>query len=99
MDLQSNCFFLSLQEHKRRFRGWVHCDPVKGVEIAYNKVDDGVPLRLWRGTTDIAIPPSLLLQRLWNERYASFTGLLVNLVNQIMCVMISILLGIYGMVR
>ena len=58
------------QEQKRRFRRWVHCDSFKGVDLAYSKVGDGVPLRLWRGVVEVPAPPSAVLHRLWEERYA-----------------------------
>ena len=58
------------QEQKRRFRRWVHCDSLKGVDLAYSKVGDGVPLRLWRGVVEVPASPSAVLHRLWEERYA-----------------------------
>lgn len=39
------------------------------VEIAYKKVADGHPLRLWKICADIEAPPSEVLHRLLRERH------------------------------
>ena len=69
--LSSVLFFplFPVQEQKRRFRRWVHCDSFRGVDLAYSKVGDGVPLRLWRGVVEVPAPPNAVLHRLWEERY------------------------------
>jgi hypothetical protein len=42
---------------------------LKGVSLSYYKIDDGVPLRLWRGTVEIPVAPGVVLKRLWDERF------------------------------
>lgn len=39
------------------------------VEMAYKKVGDGHPLRLWRVTTEVEAPPEELLHRVLRERH------------------------------
>ncbi len=39
------------------------------VEIAYKKVRDGHPLRLWRVCTEVEAPPKELLYRVLRERH------------------------------
>lgn len=58
------------KEAREKSRGWV---AVAGhnpkVEIAYKKVADGHPLRLWKVCADIEAPPSEVLLRLLRERH------------------------------
>lgn len=45
-------------------------NPADGhVEMAYKKVGDGHPLRLWRVTTEVEAPPEELLHRVLRERH------------------------------
>ena len=60
--------FSSQQDQRKRYRGWVHCHPVKGVGLAYSKVEDGIPLRLWRAITEVPVPPKVLLKKIWDDR-------------------------------
>ena len=39
------------------------------VDMAYKKVGDGHPLRLWRVTTEVEAPPEELLHRVLRERH------------------------------
>ena len=41
---------------------------MKGVSLAYCKVDDGIPLRLWRGTVEIPASADMVLKKIWEER-------------------------------
>jgi len=54
-----------------RSRGWVNmpCTTDQQVEMAYKKVGDGHPLRLWRVSTEVEAPPQELLQRVLRERH------------------------------
>ncbi|XP_069677385.1 rho GTPase-activating protein 7 isoform X3 [Periplaneta americana] len=54
-----------------RSRGWVSmpCTTDGQVEMAYKKVGDGHPLRLWRVSTEVEAPPLELLQRVLRERH------------------------------
>lgn len=53
-----------------RNRGWVTVNnPADtSVEVAYKKVGDGHPLRLWRVSTEVEAPPNELLHRVLRER-------------------------------
>lgn len=46
------------------------------VEMAYKKVGDGHPLRLWRVSTEVEAPPTELLHRVLRERHLWDTALL-----------------------
>jgi len=54
-----------------RSRGWVTVNnPAdSSVEMAYKKVGDGHPLRLWRVSTEVEAPPNELLHRVLRERH------------------------------
>jgi len=39
------------------------------VDVAYKKVGDGHPLRLWKYSVDVAAPPVDVLERLLRERH------------------------------
>jgi hypothetical protein len=45
------------------------CTTDQQVEMAYKKVGDGHPLRLWRVSTEVEAPPQELLQRVLRERH------------------------------
>lgn len=45
------------------------CTTDHQVEMAYKKVGDGHPLRLWRVSTEVEAPPQELLQRVLRERH------------------------------
>ncbi|XP_019850855.1 PREDICTED: rho GTPase-activating protein 7-like isoform X2 [Amphimedon queenslandica] len=64
-----NCMSTLAKEQRRRYRGWVHCDLMKGVSLAYCKIEDGVPLRLWRGTVEVPASSEMVLRKLWEERF------------------------------
>lgn len=58
------------KEAREKGRGWI---VVAGhnskVEIAYKKVADGYPLRLWKVCAEVEAPPSEVLHRLLRERH------------------------------
>ncbi|XP_030756600.1 rho GTPase-activating protein 7 isoform X2 [Sitophilus oryzae] len=59
-----------LKEAKEKQRGWISVSSFHPrVEIAYKKVADGIPLRLWKVTAEIEAPPSEVLHRLLREKH------------------------------
>ncbi|XP_058793832.1 rho GTPase-activating protein 7 isoform X4 [Phymastichus coffea] len=65
------CTSALLKEGREKSRGWVSVNnPAdSNVEMAYKKVGDGHPLRLWRVTTEVEAPPEELLHRVLRERH------------------------------
>lgn len=63
-----------------RSRGWVAVNnPAdSSVEMAYKKVGDGHPLRLWRVSTEVEAPPNELLHRVLRERHVWDPQLLIS---------------------
>ena len=47
---------------------------MRGVELSYLKISDGIPLRLWRGVTRVAAPARSVLDRLWSQRSGQGEG-------------------------
>lgn len=58
-----------MQDQKKKFRGWVQCQAVKDISLAYCKIADGIPLKLWQASVDIPVSPKVLLRKLWDDRY------------------------------
>lgn len=65
------CTTALLKEAREKSRGWVNvsCTTDHQVDMAYKKVGDGHPLRLWRVSTEVEAPPQELLQRVLRERH------------------------------
>ncbi|KAK2584576.1 hypothetical protein KPH14_006942 [Odynerus spinipes] len=65
------CTTALLKEACEKSRGWVSVNnPAdSSVDMAYKKVGDGHPLRLWRVSTDVEAPPNELLHRVLRERH------------------------------
>ncbi|CAD6227713.1 GSCOCG00006167001-RA-CDS [Cotesia congregata] len=65
------CTTALLKEAREKSRGWVTVsNPAdSSVEMAYKKVGDGHPLRLWRVSTEVEAPPHELLHRVLRERH------------------------------
>ncbi|XP_031775395.1 rho GTPase-activating protein 7 isoform X2 [Apis florea] len=65
------CTTALLKEAREKSRGWVTVNnPADStVEMAYKKVGDGHPLRLWRVSTEVEAPPNELLHRVLRERH------------------------------
>ncbi|XP_041343250.1 stAR-related lipid transfer protein 13 isoform X4 [Pyrgilauda ruficollis] len=57
------------KEAKEKFKGWVTCSSVENTELAYKKVGDGNPLRLWKASVEVEAPPSVVLNRVLRERH------------------------------
>ena len=65
-----SCIQTVHKELKRKFKGWLHhSTPEKGVDVSYLKPTDGVPLRVWRGVTEIDATPDVVFKKLWIEKY------------------------------
>ncbi|XP_077984954.1 rho GTPase-activating protein 7-like isoform X2 [Glandiceps talaboti] len=58
-----------LKEARDKFKGWVSCPSVEGTDLAYKKVGDGHPLRLWKCSVEVEAPPAELLHRVLRERH------------------------------
>lgn len=65
------CTSATIKEGRERSRSWISVtslDPA--IEIAFKKVGDGHPLRLWRCITEVDAPPCEVLQYIYNQRQA-----------------------------
>ncbi|XP_071980006.1 rho GTPase-activating protein 7 isoform X3 [Engystomops pustulosus] len=58
-----------LKEAKDKFKGWVSCSTSEQADLAYKKIPDGPPLRLWKSTIEIPAQPENVLQRLLKEQH------------------------------
>ncbi|XP_067993847.1 rho GTPase-activating protein 7 isoform X2 [Melanerpes formicivorus] len=58
-----------LKEMKDKFKGWVSCSTSEQAELAYKKVCEGPPLRLWKTTVEIPALPEDVLNRLLKEQH------------------------------
>ncbi|XP_039288057.1 rho GTPase-activating protein 7 isoform X1 [Nilaparvata lugens] len=70
------CTTALLKEARDKSRGWVTVSNGLEVEMAYKKVGDGHPLRLWRVSTEVEAPPTELLHRVLRERHLWDSSLL-----------------------
>ncbi|KAJ8410944.1 hypothetical protein AAFF_G00179790 [Aldrovandia affinis] len=57
-----------LREAKDKFRGYDSCSTPEHAELAYKKVHDGSPLRLWKVTVEVPASPEEVLTRVLRER-------------------------------
>ncbi|XP_075716136.1 rho GTPase-activating protein 7 [Rhinoderma darwinii] len=58
-----------LKEAKDKFKGWVSCSTSEQADLAYKKIPDGPPLRLWKSTIEIQAQPESVLHRLLKEQH------------------------------
>ncbi|XP_033865323.3 stAR-related lipid transfer protein 13-like isoform X3 [Acipenser ruthenus] len=58
-----------LKEAREKSKGWVTCSSAENTELAYKKVGDGNPLRLWKVSVEVEAPPSVVLNRVLRERH------------------------------
>ncbi|KAI4892261.1 hypothetical protein NFI96_033930 [Prochilodus magdalenae] len=58
-----------LKEAAERSKGWHSAHGPDNTELAYKKVGDGHPIRLWRVSAEVEAPPSVVLQRVLRERH------------------------------
>ncbi|XP_073899663.1 stAR-related lipid transfer protein 13 isoform X5 [Castor canadensis] len=57
------------KEAKEKFKGWVTCSSPDNTDLAFKKVGDGNPLRLWKASVEVEAPPSVVLNRVLRERH------------------------------
>jgi len=69
--VESNLVFVfELKRRGYRSRGWVSISGFQQVvDVAYRKVGDGHPLRLWRVWTQVEAPPREVLHRILRQRH------------------------------
>ncbi|XP_015262796.1 PREDICTED: rho GTPase-activating protein 7-like [Gekko japonicus] len=58
-----------LRDAKEKFRNWVACSIVEGVDSGYKKVEDNCYLRLWRASVEIDATPKAVLHRVLMEQH------------------------------
>uniref|UniRef100_A0A8B9QYR1 StAR related lipid transfer domain containing 8 n=1 Tax=Anas platyrhynchos TaxID=8839 RepID=A0A8B9QYR1_ANAPL len=58
-----------LKESSEKFKGWLSTPGPLNTELSCKKVGDGHPLRLWKVSTEVEAPPSLVLHRVLRERH------------------------------
>ncbi|KAF3687674.1 Rho GTPase-activating protein 7 Deleted in liver cancer 1 protein [Channa argus] len=57
-----------LKEAKDKFKGYDSCSTPEHAELAYRKVHDGFPLRLWKVTVEVPANPEEILTRVLREQ-------------------------------
>ncbi|KAM4603844.1 rho GTPase-activating protein 7 isoform 2-T2 [Polymixia lowei] len=57
-----------LKEAKDKFKGYDSCSTPEHAELAYRKVHDGSPLRLWKVTVEVPAGPEDVLTRVLREQ-------------------------------
>ncbi|KYO46035.1 hypothetical protein Y1Q_0021618 [Alligator mississippiensis] len=64
-----DCMDDLLKDMKEKFKGWVNCSTSEQAELAYKKVSNGPPLRLWKSTIEVPAMPEEILNRLLKEQH------------------------------
>ncbi|XP_029439971.1 rho GTPase-activating protein 7-like isoform X2 [Rhinatrema bivittatum] len=59
-----------LRDSKDKFRSWTVCSGPGHVELAYKKVEDVHPVRLWKVSAEIEASPKVILQHILREQHA-----------------------------
>ncbi|KFO33367.1 StAR-related lipid transfer protein 13 [Fukomys damarensis] len=57
------------KEAKEKFKGWVTCASPNNTDLAFKKVGDGNPLKLWKAAVEVEAPPAVVLNRVLRERH------------------------------
>ncbi|XP_066237109.1 stAR-related lipid transfer protein 13 isoform X2 [Saccopteryx leptura] len=57
------------KEARDKFKGWVTCSSTDSTDLAFKKVGDGNPLKLWKASVEVEAPPSVVLNRVLRERH------------------------------
>nr|XP_036868255.1 stAR-related lipid transfer protein 13 isoform X2 [Manis javanica] len=57
------------KEAREKFKAWVTCSSTDNTELAFKKVGDGNPLKLWKASVEVEAPPSVVLNRVLRERH------------------------------
>ncbi|XP_070595567.1 rho GTPase-activating protein 7-like isoform X1 [Erythrolamprus reginae] len=58
-----------LRDSKEKFKNWVTCSVLEGVDSAYKKVDDNYHIRLWKNSVEIDAVPKVILHRILMEQH------------------------------
>uniref|UniRef100_A0ABM5FLS7 Rho GTPase-activating protein 7-like isoform X1 n=2 Tax=Pogona vitticeps TaxID=103695 RepID=A0ABM5FLS7_9SAUR len=58
-----------LRDDKEKFKNWVTCSILEGVDSAYKKVDDDFCVRLWKASVEIDAAPKVVLHRILMEQH------------------------------
>ncbi|XP_041949499.1 LOW QUALITY PROTEIN: stAR-related lipid transfer protein 8 [Alosa sapidissima] len=58
-----------LREASEKSKGWHSAPGPEHTELAYKKVGDGHPIRLWRVSAEMEAPAAVVLQRVLRERH------------------------------
>ncbi|KAM6469679.1 rho GTPase-activating protein 7-like isoform 1-T1 [Liasis olivaceus] len=58
-----------LRDAKEKFKNWVTCSTLEGVDSAYKKVDDNYHIRLWKTSVEIDAVPKVILHRILMEQH------------------------------
>uniref|UniRef100_A0A4W3JHH5 Rho GTPase-activating protein 7 n=1 Tax=Callorhinchus milii TaxID=7868 RepID=A0A4W3JHH5_CALMI len=58
-----------LKEAKDKFKGWVNCSTSEPAELAYKKICDGPPLKLWKACVEVPASPEDVLRRVLRDRH------------------------------
>ncbi|KAM8969277.1 rho GTPase-activating protein 7 isoform 1-T1 [Sarcophilus harrisii] len=64
-----DCMDSLFKEVKDKFKGWVSHPTSEQAELAYKKVSEGPPLRLWKSTIEVPAKPEDVLNRLLKEQH------------------------------
>ncbi|KAL7981797.1 hypothetical protein Chor_000854 [Crotalus horridus] len=64
-----DCMDDFFKEIKDKFKGWVSCPTPEPAELAYKKVCEGPPLRLWKSVVEIPATPEEVLNRIVKEQH------------------------------
>ncbi|XP_054845484.1 rho GTPase-activating protein 7 isoform X2 [Eublepharis macularius] len=64
-----DCMDDLLKEIKDKFKGWVSCSTSEQAELAYKKVCEGPPLRLWKSAIEIPAVPEDVLNHILKEQH------------------------------
>ncbi|XP_057345659.1 stAR-related lipid transfer protein 13 isoform X5 [Manis pentadactyla] len=57
------------KEAREKFKAWVTCSSTDNTELAFKKVGDGNPLKMWKASVEVEAPPSVVLNRVLRERH------------------------------
>lgn len=63
------CINNMLKEARDRYKEWIPFTQNDGADIAYKKVRDNYPLRLWKIVVEVEAPPVEVLNRILRERH------------------------------
>jgi deleted in liver cancer protein len=63
------CIKATIKEGREKSRGWVSVKNDDFIELAYRKVGDGHPLKLWKIVTEVQASPVVVLNRITKERH------------------------------